>query len=223
MIGVLAAATLAAAQPAAAPALPANVPQRVIFARAMLDGWRLEAITDVATVAGLPMIDSSFCEMKRSGLALTTWADGGLAIDFGDHSVDPELGFEKRQIRRIAIDEAVWDFRQREGEGNRYRFVDVTYRPLPPCYGCIEARSYTRGLRRRAGDPWLPPDVVSNVLARGRMLRIGFQQEDDDERLVPPMLWAEVPLTGLDRAIAWCRTALASDAARRLRGGLDDR
>ena len=77
-------------------------------------------------------------------------------------------------------------------------------------------------MRRRAGDPWLPPELVNNALLRGRVLRLGFQQFDENDRLAPPLLWAEVPLAGLDRAIAWCRAALASEAARRLRGGLEE-
>ena len=54
------------------------------------------------------------------------------------------------------------------------------------------------------------------------MLRIGFRQEDEEDRLVAPMLWAEVPLAGLDRAIAWCRAALSSPATRRIHGGLEE-
>lgn len=222
MIGLLAAASLAAAQPTSAPVLPAELPRSVIFARTAIEGWRLEAITEVDNVAGFPMIRSAFCDMKRSGLKLTTWSDGGLQVRFGDDSVEPEFDFEPQQIRRLAIDDSVWEYRQLEGRWGDDEFVNIAYRPPPPCYGCLTAHSYTIGMRRRAGDPWLPPDFFADALLHARLLRIGFEQEDSNGRLVPPMLWAEVPLAGLDRAIAWCREALASEGSRRFHGGLEE-
>lgn len=222
MIGLLAAATLAAAQPAAAPALPEDLPRKVIFARAMLDGWRVEALTDVDTVGGFPVIASAFCELKRSGLMLTTWGETGLGVRFGDNSVEPELDFEARHIRRIGIDDAVWHYRDIDSRSGEDQFVNVAYRPFPPCHGCLTARSASIGMRRRAGDPWMSPGLLANALLGARVLRIGFRQEGEHGRPAPPMLWAEVPLVGLDRAIAWCREALASEGARRFHGGLDE-
>jgi len=222
MIGLLAAASLAAAQPPAAPVLPANLPRKVIFARTMLDGWRVEALTDVDDVAGFPVIGSAFCELKRSGLMLTTWGETGLWVRFGDNSVDPELGFEARQIRRIAIDDAVWGYRDIDTRPGEHQFVNVAYRPWPPCYGCLTARSASVRMRLRAGDPWMSPNLFGNALLGARVLRIGFQHKDEHDNLVPPMLWAEVPLTALDRALAWCRAALASEAAHRFHGGFEE-
>lgn len=228
MAGLSIALLLAAAQTAPQEASPppepaARLPRRVISARTRQDGWRLEAITEVDRVGGHPVIYSTFCEIKRSGLALTTWLDGGLAVQFADTDIEPDLDLQSRQIRRIAIDETVWEYREVEGEWSDRQFVNVAYPPPPPpCRYCLSARSFTRVMRRHAGDPWLPPDLLNNALLRGRMLRIGFRQEDDEHRLVGPMLWAEVPLAGLDRAIAWCRETLASPAARRIHGELEE-
>ena len=221
MFGLLAAATLLAAQPAAAPAPPADIPRRVISARTRIGGWRIEARTDVTIVAQFPVIDSASCEIKRSGLELTTWHDAGLGIHFGDNSMDPELGFESRQIRRIVLDDAAWDYREVDSPANAFQFENIAYRPLPPCYGCLLARSFTRDVRRRAGEPWVPPDLINNALLRARVLRIGYERLDENDRLVPPLLWTEIPLAGLGEAIAWCRAALASEGAHRLRGGLE--
>lgn len=217
MIGLLAAASLAAAQPAAAPVLPAELPRTLIFARTAIEGWRLEAITDVDNVAGFPMIRSAFCEMKRSGLKLTTWGDGGLQVRIGDDSVEPEFDFQPQQIRRLAIDDSVWQYRQLEDAWSD-KFVNVAY-PPHPCPGCPMAHAYTVAMRRRAGDPWLPPHFFVDALLHARVLRIGFEQEGSP-RPLPPLLWAEVPLIGLDRAIAWCREALASEGVHRFHGGL---
>jgi hypothetical protein len=222
MIGLLAAATLAAAQPAAAPALPQDLPNKVIFARTTRDGWRLEAMTDVDNVGGFPVIVSAYCELTRSGLKLTTWGETGLWVRFGDNSVEPELDFEAQQIRRIAIDDAVWEYRDIDTRWGEDQFANIAYRSFPPCYGCISARSFTVGMRRRAGHPWLSPALLANALLGARVLRIGFEREEEPHRLVSPMLWAEIPLAGLDGAIAWCRAALASEGARRFHGGLDE-
>lgn len=222
MFGLLAAASLAAAQTPAAPAPPADLPRRVIFARTMLEGWRVEALTDVDDVGGFPVIGSAFCELKRSGLMLTTWGATGLTVRFGDNSVEPELGFEARQIRRIEIDDAAWDYRDIDTRPGVDQFSNVAYRPWPPCYGCLTARSASVGMRRRAQDPSFSPGAFANTLLGARMLRIGFQHKDEHDRLVPPMLWAEVPLTGLDGAISWCRAALASEGAHRFHGGLEE-
>jgi hypothetical protein len=224
MIGLLAAAALAAAQPAAAPAPPEDLPRRVIFARTRLDGWRVEAKTDVDDVGGFPIVESAYCEIKRGGLAITTWIDAGLWIRLGDTSVEPDLGFRNENIRRIVLDDRAWDYRWRRTRYERNHFRNLTYPPPPaPCgYGCIGAFSYDQAIRRRPGQPWLAPELLGNEFLRARMLRIGFRDPDAPEGRPGPMLWAEIPLTGLDRAIAWCRSALGSEAARRFHHALEE-
>lgn len=221
MIGMIAAAILAAAaQPTAAPALPSPLPYRIIFARTTIEGWRLEAITEVDRADRLPMIRDALCEITRSGLKVTTWGEAGLRARFGDNSVEPELSFEPQRIRRLAFDDSGFEYRQVEDVGSD-RFVNVAY-PPHPCPYCPTAHAYSVGMRRGAGDPWMSPDLFTDRLLRARTLRIGFEREDENGRVVPPMLWAEVPLVGLDRAIAWCRAALASEGARRFHGGLEE-
>ncbi|HEV7658535.1 MAG TPA: hypothetical protein VGO55_01695 [Allosphingosinicella sp.] len=238
MIGPLALAAIAAAQPAApaaAPAPPAQrerLPREVIFARARQNGWRLEAKTEVDDVGGFPIIENAYCEIKRSGLAITTWGDSGLWVRFGDTSVEPGLGFRDRHMKRIALDNVVWDYRWSPSSYDRSHFRNVIYPPLPdPCggrrghdiilYGCGgNVTSFSQGIRRRAGRPWLAPELLGNEFLGARRLRIGFQDPDGDGR--GPMLWAEIPLTGLREAIRWCRGALASEGARRFHGGLEE-
>jgi hypothetical protein len=239
MIGPLALAALAAAQPAdqaAAPAPPARrerLPRHVIFARTRQNGWRLEAITDVDDVGGFPIIESAYCEIKRSGLAITTWGDAGLWVRFGDTTVEPGLGFRDRDIKRIAFDDVVWDYRWSPAAYDSNQFRNIAYPPLPdPCggrrghdiilYGCGgEVTSFSLAIRRRAGRPWLAPELLGNEFLGARRLRIGFQDPDHSHGR-GPILWAEIPLTGLREAIGWCRGALASDAARRFNGGLEE-
>lgn len=233
MIGLLAAAAFAAAQPAAAATPPEDLPRRVIFARTRQDGWRLEAKTEVDAVAGLPIIESAYCEIKRGGLAITTWLDAGLWIRLGDTSVRPDLGFQPDNIRLVALDDTVWTYRWRRVGYADDHFRNIAYPPPPdPCggrrghsiilYGCNSALSSNRAMRRRAGRPWLAPELLANEFLGARMLRIGFQDPEGPERSAGPLLWAEIPLTGLDRAIAWCRGALASEGARRFHGGLEE-
>jgi hypothetical protein len=234
MIGLLAAAALAAAQPATAPAPPEDLPRRVIFARTRQDGWRLEAKTDIDEVAGLPIIESAYCEMKRSGLSVTTWIDAGLWIRFGDSAVEPDLDFRPENIRRIGLDDRIWEYRSVRTGYDRDQFRNIAYPPPPdPCggrrghnlilYGCpIGVISSDQGIRRRAGRPWLAPELLANDFLRARTLRIGFQDPEAPEGRAGPMLWAEIPLTGLTRAIAWCRGVLASEGARRFHGGLEE-
>jgi hypothetical protein len=232
MPGLLLAATLAAAQPATATAPPEDLPRRVIFARTRQDGWRLEAKTEVDAVAGLPIIESAYCEMKRSGLAITTWLDAGLWIQLGDTSVGPGLGFQPENIRLIAIDDAVWEYRWRRVGYADDHFRNIAYPPPPdPCggrrghsvilYGCNSAVSSNRAMRRRPGRPWLAPELLANEFLGARMLRIGFRDPEAPDGRAGPLLWAEITLTGLGPAIAWCRGALGSEAAQRFHGGLE--
>jgi len=233
MIGplALALAAVGAAQPADPQAAPAparrdDLPRHVIFARTMLNGWRLEARTDVDDVGGFPIIEGAYCEMKRSGLAITTWLDAGLWIRLGDTSAEPSLGFRNENIRRIVLDDKAWEYRWRRTRYERDHFRNLTYPPPPdPCgtlYGCGGAFSYDQAIRRRPGQPWLAPELLGNEFLRARMLRIGFQDPDAPDGRPGPMLWAEIPLTGLGRAIAWCRSALGSAAARRFHNGLEE-
>jgi hypothetical protein len=234
MSGFLLAAILAAAQPATASAPPEDLPRRVVFARTWLDGWRIEAKTDVDTVGGFPIIENAYCEMKRSGLAITTWLDAGLWIRLGDDSVEPDLEFRPENIRRIGLDDRIWEYHWVRTGYDRDQFLNIAYPPPPdPCggrrghsvilYGCPGGVvSFNQGIRRRAGQPWLARELLANHFLRARMLRIGFQDPEQPEGRAGPLLWAEIPLTGLARAIAWCRGELRSEGARRLHGGLEE-
>jgi hypothetical protein len=235
MIGLLAAATAAAGLAASLPAPREPLPREVIFARARLAGWRVEARTDVEEVAGLPTIGGVHCEIARSGLKLVTWREGGLTIEIGYSGEDPELDIERGDIHRIALDERVWEFRHLRLHGDQDGFSNVRYPPFPdPCagmsshqiivYGCGAdvVYAWSEGIRRRPGQPWLGTGLLADELLRARVLRIGFRQPDRDDGAARPLLWAEVPLTGLDRAIGWCRSAFESEAARRFHGGLEE-
>lgn len=237
MAGLSLAVLLAAAQPppqeAAPTPVPAELPRQVIFARTRQDGWRIEAITGVDEVGGLPMIGGRYCEIVRSGLKLTTWRDGGLWILLADNSVEPSLDFSSHHLRRILLDGDSWDYRAIRGAWSDRQFVNVTYRPPPrsDCggrrghdiilYGCPRTvESYTHSVRRGPGRPWLGPGTLTGALLRADRLRLGFQDQDGEGRPTGAMMWAEIPLTGLDRAIAWCRSALTSEAAQRFHNGL---
>ncbi len=229
MLGPL--ALLLAAQ--AAPALPDRLPRQVIFARTRLDGWKLEARTDVDEVGGYPMIERSLCEMTRSGLKLTTWPDGGLWIELADTSEEPELDLEREDIRRIALDGEVWEYRWQRLDERFNQFSNVTYPPpRNPCagmsshtiilYGCGIPVIHSSERLRRRGGPWISAGMLANHFLRARTLRIGFHVRDRNEDPVAgPLLWAEIPLAGLGAAIDWCRVAFGSEAARRFHGGLE--
>lgn len=217
MLGAL--ALLLAAQ--ATPALPDRLPRRVISARERVAGWRLEAYTDVHEVGGYPMIARSLCEMTRSGLKLATWPDGGLEVNLADNSEEPELDFEREDIRRIALDDDAWEYRWERLDERFNQFSNVAYPPPAPCPGCIPVIHSSERLRR-PGGPWFSRDMLANHFLRARTLRIGFQVRDrNDDRVPGPMLWAEIPLGGLGEALGWCRSALGSEAARRFHGGLE--
>jgi len=235
MAGLSIAILLATAQPAPQEAAPgpapvAELPERVIFARTRQDGWRIEAITGVAEVGGLPMIEGSYCEIVRSGLKLTTWRDAGLWAALADNSVDPPLDFSPHNIRRIVLDGETWEYRAIRGAWADRQFVNLTYPPPPRnncggrrIHGCPRTvHSYTHSLRRGPGRPWLGPQAAASAILKARRLRLGFQDHDYEGRPTGAMMWADIPLTGLDRAIAWCRSALASEAAQRFHGGLED-
>lgn len=240
MAAISVAILLAIAQPtpqaaAPAPTPAAELPAQVVFARTRQDGWRIEAITGVDEVGGLPMIAGSYCEIVRSGLKLTTWREAGLWAILADNSVDPTLDFSSHHIRRVVLDGESWDYRAIRGAWGDRQFVNLTYPPPPrnDCggrrghdvilYGCPQTvHSYSHSLRRGPGRPWLGPGTLSSALLRAGRLRIGFQEQDGEGRPTGALMWAEIPLTGLDRAIAWCRSALESEAARRFHGGLEE-
>lgn len=214
------------------PALPDPLPRRVVFARERIAGWLLEARTDVDEVGGYPMIERTLCEMTRSGLRLTTWPDGGLWIELADRSEEPELGFEREDVRRIALDDRVWEYRWERLDDRYNQFSNVAYSPpRDPCagmsshtiilYGCGIPVIHSSERLRRLGGPWISAGMLANHFARARTLRIGFHARDRNGDRVPgPMLRAEIPLAGLGEAIDWCRSAFGSEAARRFHGGL---
>jgi hypothetical protein len=229
MSGLLLAAALIAAQPAAAqpapaaPAAPASLPYSVTFARTGLGPWKIEAKTIVDDTTGLPMIETARCDIERDGLELSTWPQGGIWFRL-EGSIGPTgLGFGSSAIRRVGFDGDVWELRWIEAARPFERFVDVDYPPTPtpePCYGCVSTTYGHWASRRRPGDPYFTPQVLANRLVQAGAVRIGFQEEADEGAARGPMLWAEIPLAGLDGALAWCREAMASDRSLRFHGGL---
>jgi hypothetical protein len=218
MMGLLLVVAFAAAQPAAAaPPAPAAppLPYSVTFARSRIGPWNAEAQTIVDDTTGRPLIDQTKCDIERSGLQLTMWPQGGLWFELNNNG-DPHLGFGRDDIRRIGFDGETWEMRQIDITDTGFdHFVDVVYPPpRPRCYDCLRVTSSYWVARRRAGDPYFIPQVLTDRLVRARMLRVGFQDEVDEGETPGPIMWAEIPLAGLDRAIAWCREAMASDRAR---------
>ena len=242
MSGLLLAVALAAAQPAPAPAEPApapapapRLPLHVTFARAMVGPWEVEARSLVDDSTRLPLLAGMECEMKRSGISLRTWPDGGLRLRI-ESGLDPDLDFEEADLRAIALDRAIWEYRWIDSSATNDHFIDVVYPPPPPppdpcggrrghdiiLYGCPQTVRSGYTIVRRPGGPSLPPDTLANELLGTRMLRIGFLDRDREEGAEGPLLWAEVPLAGLAEARAWCVQAFASDRARLFHGGLPE-
>ena len=225
MSSLLLAAALVAAQATPAPP-PERIPGVVRLGEAEVAGWHVNARTVVSLREALPLIAEVTCDLDRDGVRLRTWRFGG--IDIIPDGADE---FDAHEIRAIALDQNVWEYRWREWSPLEERFADVDYPPLPapvdPCaglgrryiihHGCPRPTDIGDRLVRGAPhEPWLHVSTLANELLGARNLRLGYRAAGAVEQI--PLHWIEVPLDGLAEARAWCDSAMTSEAARRLHG-----
>ena len=225
MKGLLLAAILVAAQATPVPP-PERIPREVELGETEVASWQVHSWIVVNRSEDLPLIDSVACELEREGIRLQTFRFGGIEII-------PEGAdeFDAHEMRAIALDQTVWEYRFRQWNPLDDRFADVAYPPLPEpidrCaglsshyiihYGCgTPVEIGARQVRGAPHEPWLHVSTLANELLGARHLRLGYRAEGAVEQI--PLHWVEVPLDGLAEARAWCDSAMNSEAARRLHG-----
>ena len=222
MTGLFAAVALVLGQPQLAP--PAqSVPGEFDIAESNVEGWAVWAWTDVDRSEAPTVIRDIACKIEKDGLELAISHYGGSRLVLTDLD-----GHDAHDAHQIAFDDATWEYLWRPWDPASVQFADVSYPPPPPppdpncglrghnliLYGCTQVEAGARLVRRTAEEPWMGLDSLTNELMRAHTMRIGYRPSDGEGREI---VWKEVPLAGLDRAISWCRTAMATDAARTLR------
>jgi hypothetical protein len=222
MPGLIAAAVLVLGQTQPIPSAQ-SLPGEFDIGESSVEGWEVRAWTDVDRSETPPVIRDIVCQIEKDGLELSISHYGGsrfVLTDWDEH--------DAHDARRIAFDDAVWEYHWRPWDPASVQFADVPYPPPPPppdetcglgghnliLYGCTHVEAGARLVRRTAEEPWMWLDSLTNELMRAHRMRIGYRPADGEEG---EMTWKEVPLAGLDQAIAWCRANMATDAARTLR------
>jgi hypothetical protein len=199
-----------------------DAPPRLELGEATVGGWSVQAWTEVNREPDPPEVQNVACEMERDWLQLRSFELGGLAISFGRGA------FDSHRIRRLVIDRVQWEYRWVAGTEATRHFTDLVYPRLPEppsncgltghaaiLYGpCIPIEYGARQVRRPGTPHWFFLDVVAPDLVAARSLRVGYRDEDDPP--AAPLHWKSLSLSGLDRALAWCRAAVTSARARRL-------
>lgn len=231
MIALLAAAL--AVQAAEDPA-KRRLPYSIEFARGQIGAWQVEAKSLVEDATGMPMRGTVSCDMRRSGVMLTTWREGQLSVYLGGYNLSGdqlELGVSPNEVRRVEIDGSAWDYRWLGRWREDSQFSDLDYPPAPHKYPpgwdiihypVMEALSGWIAVRRGPGRPWFGADVLANELVRARRLRIGFVDQDRDPKPDEgPLYWAELPLDDLRDAFDWCSQAMHGERARLFEADLD--
>jgi hypothetical protein len=207
MPGLLLAAMLAAA---AQPPVPAPHPN-VVFARGHLDGWSMRATSMIDDRPSGPVIDRMLCEIERNGVQVMTWRHGDAAFSFGGTIArggrEHRLGHES--LRALVVDGVAYEVERRHRGALTDRYMDVPYPESQTVYPPSEF--FSLAVRRQGSDLWLHAANIDNELIEARRLRVGFRDAE-----AGPMLWIEVPMTGLAGALGWCHAAMSSPDALRL-------
>ena len=203
----------------AAPAEAASSMEAKVFARADLQGWRLEASVrpQMGRFEGqteeVPVVDQVMCRAQRNGMTVHLDRLGLLVVQLGGEDGVDEDGdkrtFTFALVRRLRLGGVEYESRVRHTNYPRWRFEDVTY-PLkqedevilPLLQGHLEVRS-------GAGSPWIPINALIDEMMRAETLRIGHARMVDDK--IEPLAWFTLPLTGLSRALVWCQNRIYSD------------
>ncbi|HVQ10074.1 MAG TPA: hypothetical protein VMS43_16745 [Allosphingosinicella sp.] len=205
MSGLLLAAMLAAAQ-------QQGPPSNVVFARGHLDGWSMQATNVIDHGPTGPTINRMLCEIEREGVRVTTWRQGNISFIFEGGAV-PRGGRVNQLlhsgVRALMVDQVSYDVERRDLGALTDRYTDVVYPETQPVYP--PSGFFFLAVRRRGSDLWLHTGNITNELIEARRLRIGYRHAG-----AGPMLWIEVPLTGLPEALNWCHAAMASPDALRL-------
>lgn len=204
---LLAAMLAAAAQP------PASAPRpNILFARGRLDGWSMRATNVVDDDRAGPTINRMLCEVEREGVSATTWRHGDISFAFGG---GVGRGGRARRllhsdVRALVIDGVRYEVERRADGALTDRYTDVVYPRSQSVYP--PSGFFFLAVRRQGSDLWLSAGNIHNELIGARQLRIGFRAGGSG-----PLIWIEVPLTGLAGALSWCHAAMASpDALRAL-------
>lgn len=200
MQGLVLAALLAAAQQP----IPTS---SVVFARGHLDGWSMHATNVVDHLPSGPIINRMLCQMERDGLRVMTWRQGNVSFAF--EGLVATGGREHGRVRALVVDGIRYEVERRDRGALTDRYTDVTYPESQHVYP--PSGFFTLAVRRRGSDLWLDTGNLANELIEARRLRVGFRPTETG-----PMLWIEVPMTGLPAALNWCNAAMTSANASRL-------
>jgi hypothetical protein len=208
MPGLLLTAMLAAVQQ-----LPELVPHpNVVFARGHLNGWSMQATNVVDGGPSGPTISRMLCQVEREGVSVTTWRQGNVSFSFGGTVVRGGRGqrLPHPTLRALVVDGVSYEVERRASDELTDRYTDVAY----PASQIVHSPSgfYSLAVRRQDSDLWLNLFDIGNELIAAQRLRVGFRAAEAD-----PMLWIDVPMTGLPEALNWCQAAMTSPNALRLR------
>jgi hypothetical protein len=207
MPGLVLAAMLAAVQQS-----PERAPHpNVVFARGHLNGWSMKATNVVDNGPSGPTISRMLCEVEREGVSVTTWRQGNASFLFGGTVVRGGRGRRllHSNVRALVVDGVSYEVERRARDELTDRYTDVTYPESQIVYS--PSGFFSLAVRRQGSDLWLNAYDIGNELIAARRLRMGFRAAEAD-----PMLWIDVPMTGLPGALNWCHAAMTSPNALRL-------
>jgi hypothetical protein len=191
--------------------LPELVPHpNVVFARGHLNGWSMQA-TNVVDGGPSPTINRMLCQVEREGVSVMTWRQGNVSFHFGGNVVRGGRGQRLlySNLRALVIDGVGYEAERRTDGTLTDRYTDVAYPESQIVYSPTEF--FFLAMRRQGSDLWLAASNLNNELIGARRLRIGFRAAETG-----PMLWIDVPMTGLPEALNWCQAAMTSPNALRL-------